>query len=168
MTENKRLRLAIAGVGNCASSLVQGIEFYKDADPDERVPGLMHVVLGDYHINQIDLVAAFDVDATKVGLDLSKAIDAGMNNTIKFADVPDLGVTVLRGPTFDGVAPDLPGAVRSASVLASASRRRCRSASRVAGSQKRQNATFTLNARSSSVGSAMSSHRRASPASVMP
>jgi myo-inositol-1-phosphate synthase len=102
MTDKKRVRLASAGVGNCASSLVQGIEFYKDADPDERVPGLMHVVLGGYHINQIDLVAAFDVDATKVGLDLSKAIDAGMNNTIKFAEVPDLGVTVLRGPTFDG------------------------------------------------------------------
>src|SRR4051794_7289851 len=102
MTDKKRLRLAIAGVGNCASSLVQGIEFYRDADPDERVPGLMHVVLGGYHINQIDLVAAFDVDATKVGLDLSKAIDAGMNNTIKFAEVPNLGVTVLRGPTFDG------------------------------------------------------------------
>ena len=102
MSDKKRLRLAIAGVGNCASSLVQGIEFYKDADPDERVPGLMHVVLGGYHINQIDLVAAFDVDATKVGLDLSKAIDAGMNNTIKFAEVPNLGVTVLRGPTLDG------------------------------------------------------------------
>ena len=102
MSDKLRLRLAIAGVGNCASSLVQGIEFYKDADPDERVPGLMHVVLGGYHINQIDLVAAFDVDATKVGLDLSKAIDAGMNNTIKFAEVPELGVTVLRGPTFDG------------------------------------------------------------------
>ena len=102
MTEKKRLRLAIAGVGNCASSLVQGIEFYKDADPSERVPGLMHVVLGGYHINQIDLVAAFDVDATKVGLDLSKAIDAVMNNKIKFAEVPNLNVNVLRGPTFDG------------------------------------------------------------------
>src|SRR3954452_4624360 len=102
MTDKKRLRLAIAGVGNCASSLVQGIEFYRDADPDERVPGLMHVVLGGYHIRDIELVAAFDVDATKVGLDLSKAIDAGLNNTIKFADVPDLGITVQRGPTFDG------------------------------------------------------------------
>jgi len=101
-TNGKPLRLAIAGVGNCASSLVQGIEFYKDADPAERVPGLMHVVLGGYHINQIQLVAAFDVDAEKVGLDLSKAIDAGQNNTIKFCDVPELGVTVLRGPTFDG------------------------------------------------------------------
>ncbi|HVM54011.1 MAG TPA: inositol-3-phosphate synthase [Acidimicrobiales bacterium] len=98
----KTLRLAIAGVGNCASSLVQGIHFYRDADPAERVPGLMHVVLGGYHINQIELVAAFDVDAEKVGLDLSKAIDAGQNNTIKFADVPELGVTVLRGPTLDG------------------------------------------------------------------
>ena len=98
----KTLRLAIAGVGNCASSLVQGIHFYRDADPAERVPGLMHVVLGGYHINQIQLVAAFDVDAEKVGLDLSKAIDAGQNNTIKFADVPELGVTVLRGPTLDG------------------------------------------------------------------
>ena len=99
---DKKLRLAIAGVGNCASSLVQGIEFYKDADPAERVPGLMHVVLGGYHIHDIELVAAFDVDATKVGLDLSKAIDAGLNNTIKFAEVTDLGVTVQRGPTLDG------------------------------------------------------------------
>jgi myo-inositol-1-phosphate synthase len=102
MSDKKNLRLAIAGVGNCASSLVQGIEFYKDADPSERVPGLMHVVLGGYHIHDIELVAAFDVDAEKVGLDLSKAIDAGMNNTIKFSEVPNLGVTVLRGPTFDG------------------------------------------------------------------
>jgi len=100
--ETKRLRLAIAGVGNCASSLVQGVEYYRDADPTERVPGLMHVVLGGYHIRDIELVAAFDVDATKVGLDLSKAIAAGPNNTIKFADVPHLGVTVLRGPTLDG------------------------------------------------------------------
>src|SRR5207237_2970780 len=98
----KNLRLAIAGVGNCASSLVQGIEFYKDADPTERVPGLMHVELGGYHIHDIELVAAFDVDADKVGLDASKAIFAGPNNTIKFSDVPDLGVTVLRGPTYDG------------------------------------------------------------------
>ncbi len=99
---DKKLRLAIAGVGNCASSLVQGIEFYKDADPTERVPGLMHVVLGGYHIHDIELVAAFDVDATKVGLDLSKAIDAGLNNTIKFAEVPNLDVLVQRGPTLDG------------------------------------------------------------------
>ena len=96
------IRLAIAGIGNCASSLVQGLEFYRNADPDEQVPGLMHVVLGGYHIRDIEVVAAFDVDATKVGLDVSKAIRSGQNNTIKFADVPDLGVTVLRGPTLDG------------------------------------------------------------------
>jgi myo-inositol-1-phosphate synthase len=99
---DQHIRLAIAGVGNCASSLLQGIEFYKDADPSERVPGLMHVELGGYHIRGIELVAAFDVDADKVGLDASKAIFAGQNNTIKFSDVPELGVTVLRGPTYDG------------------------------------------------------------------
>jgi len=97
-----KIRLAIAGVGNCASSLLQGIEFYKNADPAERVPGLMHVDLGGYHIRDIELVAAFDVDAHKVGIDASKAIFAGPNNTIKFSDVPHLGVTVQRGPTFDG------------------------------------------------------------------
>jgi myo-inositol-1-phosphate synthase len=96
------IRLAIAGVGNCASSLLQGIEFYKDADPTERVPGLMHVELGGYHIRDIELVAAFDVDADKVGIDASKAIFAGQNNTIKFSDVPHLGVTVQRAPTGDG------------------------------------------------------------------
>jgi myo-inositol-1-phosphate synthase len=98
----KPIRLAIAGVGNCASSLLQGIEFYKDADPAERVPGLMHVELGGYHIRDIELVAAFDVDADKVGIDASKAIFAGQNNTIKFSEVPHLGVTVQRAPTFDG------------------------------------------------------------------
>jgi len=97
-----KVRVAIAGVGNCASSLVQGVEYYRDADPSERVPGLMHVVLGGYHVGDVEFVAAFDVDAAKVGLDLGKAIDAGPNNTIKFCDVPDLGVTVLRGPTLDG------------------------------------------------------------------
>ena len=97
-----KIRVAIAGVGNCASSLVQGVEFYRDADPAERVPGLMHVVLGGYHVGDVEFVAAFDVDATKVGLDLGKAIHAGANNTIRFADVPELGVTVLRGPTLDG------------------------------------------------------------------
>jgi myo-inositol-1-phosphate synthase len=97
-----KIRVAIAGVGNCASSLVQGVEFYKDADPTERVPGLMHVVLGGYHVGDVEFVAAFDVDAAKVGLDLGKAIYAETNNTIKFADVPELGVTVQRGPTFDG------------------------------------------------------------------
>jgi myo-inositol-1-phosphate synthase len=96
------IRLAIAGVGNCASSLVQGLEYYRDADPTEDVPGLMHVELGGYHIRDIEVVAAFDVDAGKVGLDVGKAISAAPNNTIRFADVPHLGVLVQRGPTFDG------------------------------------------------------------------
>jgi myo-inositol-1-phosphate synthase len=98
-----RVRVAIAGVGNCANSLVQGVEYYRDADPTERVPGLMHVDLGGYHVGDVEFVAAFDVDAAKVGLDLGKAIFAGPNNTVKFADVPDLGVQVQRGPTFDGL-----------------------------------------------------------------
>ena len=89
-------------MGNCASSLVQGLSYYKDADPADRVPGLMHVELGGYHIRDIELVAAFDVDAEKVGLDASKAIFAEINNTIKFAEVPHLGVEVQRGPTLDG------------------------------------------------------------------
>jgi myo-inositol-1-phosphate synthase len=99
---SKKIRLAIAGVGNCASSLVQGITYYKDADPDERVPGLMHVKLGEYHVGDVELVAAFDVDATKVGIDLGKAIFSGPNNTIKFAEPGHLNVTVQRGPTLDG------------------------------------------------------------------
>jgi myo-inositol-1-phosphate synthase len=98
----EKIRVAIAGVGNCASSLVQGVTYYQDADPAERVPGLMHVMVGGYHVGDLEFVAAFDVDAEKVGLDLSKAIAAGHNNTVQFAEVPDLGVTVLRGPTFDG------------------------------------------------------------------
>ncbi len=99
----KKVRVAIAGIGNCASSLVQGVEFYREADPAERVPGLMHVELGGYHVGDVEFVAAFDVDADKVGLDLGKAISASINNTIKFADVPELGVLVQRGPTFDGL-----------------------------------------------------------------
>jgi len=102
MSGNK-IRLAIAGVGNCASSLVQGVEYYRAADPGERVPGLMHVVLGGYHVSDVNFVAAFDVDATKVGLDIGKAIFAGQNNTIRFADVDDIGVEVQRGPTLDGL-----------------------------------------------------------------
>jgi len=98
-----RVRVAIAGVGNCASSLVQGVEYYRNADPTEEVPGLMHVVLGGYHVGDVDFVAAFDVDASKVGLDLGKAIHAGPNNTIKFANVGELGIEVKRGPTFDGL-----------------------------------------------------------------
>jgi myo-inositol-1-phosphate synthase len=99
----RRVRVAIAGVGNCASSLVQGVEYYRNASADEVVPGLMHVVLGGYHVGDVEFVAAFDVDADKVGIDLGKAIAAGPNNTIKFANVGDLGVTVQRGPTFDGL-----------------------------------------------------------------
>jgi myo-inositol-1-phosphate synthase len=98
-----RIRVAIAGVGNCASSLVQGVEYYRNADPTEDVPGLMHVVLGGYHVGDVDFVAAFDVDAEKVGLDLGKAIHASRNNTIKFANVGQLEVEVKRGPTFDGL-----------------------------------------------------------------
>src|SRR6204780_2170863 len=97
------IRLAIAGVGNCASSLIQGITYYRDAQPDDIVPGLMHVELGGYHVRDIVPVAAFDVDQTKVGTDLGKAIHAGLNNTIRFADVGEVGVTVQRGPTFDGL-----------------------------------------------------------------
>jgi len=99
----EKIRVAIAGVGNCASSLIQGVTYYKDAKPGDNVPGLMHVVLGGYHVSDMEFVAAFDVDASKVGSDLSKAIDGGQNNTIKFANVPDLGVSVLRGPTMDGL-----------------------------------------------------------------
>jgi myo-inositol-1-phosphate synthase len=90
-------------VGNCASSLVQGIEYYRNADPAETVPGLMHVVLGGYHVSDVEVVAAFDVDAAKVGLDIGKAIFAGQNNTVRFAPVGELGVSVQRGPTFDGL-----------------------------------------------------------------
>ena len=97
------IRVAIAGVGNCASSLVQGVVFYKDADPNETVPGLMHVQFGDYHVSDLEFVAAFDVDAKKVGQDLSAAIHSSENNTIKIADVPPTGVTVQRGPTLDGL-----------------------------------------------------------------
>ncbi|WP_225752591.1 inositol-3-phosphate synthase [Actinotalea sp. Marseille-Q4924] len=97
------IRVAIVGVGNCAASLVQGVQFYADADPQSTVPGLMHVQFGPYHISDIEFVAAFDVDAKKVGFDLSEAIVASENNTIKIADVPPLDVTVQRGPTLDGI-----------------------------------------------------------------
>jgi myo-inositol-1-phosphate synthase len=98
-----KIKVAIAGIGNCSSSLIQGVEYYRHADPAETVPGLMHVELGGYHVGDVEFVAAFDVDAAKVGLDLGKAIFAGQNNTIRFASVGDLGVTVQRGPTFDGL-----------------------------------------------------------------
>ena len=97
------VRVAIVGVGNCASSLVQGVEYYRNADPNERVPGLMHVTFGDYHVSDVEFVAAFDVDAKKVGRDLAEAIVASENNTIKIADVAPTGVNVQRGPTFDGL-----------------------------------------------------------------
>ena len=98
-----KVRIAIAGVGNCASSLVQGLEYYKDADDGARVPGLMHVRFGPYHVSDLQVVAAFDVDAKKVGVDLAEAIVASENNTIKIADVPPTGVTVQRGRTLDGL-----------------------------------------------------------------
>jgi myo-inositol-1-phosphate synthase len=98
-----KVRLAIVGVGNCASSLVQGLEHYKEASPDDTVPGLMHVDLGGYHIGDVEIVAAFDVDAKKVGRDVAEAIVSEPNNTIRFADVPHLGVDVSRGPTLDGL-----------------------------------------------------------------
>ena len=97
------VRVAIVGVGNCASSLVQGVEFYRDAKAGDDVPGLMHVQFGDYHVSDIEFVAAFDVDDKKVGKDLSEAINASENCTIKIADVPTLGVEVQRGPTLDGI-----------------------------------------------------------------
>jgi myo-inositol-1-phosphate synthase len=97
------VRVAIVGVGNCAASLVQGVQYYAEADPNGTVPGLMHVMFGDYHVNDVEFVAAFDVDAKKVGFDLSEAIVASENNTIKFAEVPPLGVTVQRGVTNDGL-----------------------------------------------------------------
>ncbi|GMU41095.1 MAG: inositol-3-phosphate synthase [Chloroflexota bacterium] len=98
-----KINVAIIGVGNCASSLVQGVEFYKNAESGDEIPGLMHPVLGQYHIRDINFTAAFDVDVEKVGKDLSEAIFAGQNNTVKFTDVPNSGVTVHRGMTHDGI-----------------------------------------------------------------
>src|ERR671935_481152 len=99
----RKVRVAILGVGNCASSLVQGVEYYRNAKPGDAIPGLMHVDLGGYHIRDIEFSAAFDIDRDKVGKDLSEAIFAGHNNTVKFADVPSLGVRVERGMTHDGL-----------------------------------------------------------------
>jgi myo-inositol-1-phosphate synthase len=102
--QQDKVRVAIIGVGNCASAFVQGVHYYKDANPSERVPGLMHVDLGGYHVRDIEFTAAFDIDASKVGKDLGQAIWAGQNNTIKFAKVPKkLGVPVYRGMTHDGL-----------------------------------------------------------------
>jgi myo-inositol-1-phosphate synthase len=102
--QHEKVRVAIIGVGNCASSFVQGVQYYRDADPTQQVPGLMHVDLGGYHVRDIEFSAAFDIDADKVGKDLSEAIFAGQNNTLKLGDdVPKLGVPVMRGMTHDGL-----------------------------------------------------------------
>jgi myo-inositol-1-phosphate synthase len=98
-----KVRVAVIGVGNCASSFVQGIQYYRDADPAEEVPGLMHVDLGGYHVSDIEFTAAFDIDSDKVGKDLSQGIHSGQNNTLKFAEVPELGVEIQRGMTHDGL-----------------------------------------------------------------
>ncbi len=111
---SKKVRVAIIGVGNCASSLVQGVEFYKNAKESDRVPGLMHVSLGGYHIRDIEFSAAFDVVTGKVGLDLGEAVFAPPNNTIKFSDVPKLGVNVERGMTHDGIGKYLSTLVKKA------------------------------------------------------
>jgi myo-inositol-1-phosphate synthase len=103
MTSKKKVRVAIVGVGNCASSLTQGVQYYREAKPDDFVPGLMHVDLGGYHISDIEFSAAFDIDQNKVGKDLSEAIFAAPNNTYRFADVPRLGAKVYRGMTHDGL-----------------------------------------------------------------
>ncbi len=103
MNDARKVRVAIVGAGNCASSLVQGVSFYADADPSTDVPGLMHVDIGGLHVRDIEFVAAFDVDANKVGKDLSEALVTPPNNTMRFCEVPHLGVTVQRGPTLDGL-----------------------------------------------------------------
>ena len=112
----RKIRVGIIGVGNCASSLVQGVEFYRNANPDELVPGLMHVELGGYHVRDIEFSAAFDINATKVGADLSEAIFAEPNNTIKFAEVPNLGIKVHRGMTHDGLGKYLKKVVKKSAA----------------------------------------------------
>jgi myo-inositol-1-phosphate synthase len=112
--QQDKVRVAIVGVGNCASSVVQGVQYYKDADPAETVPGLMHVDVGGYHVGDIEFSAAFDIDADKVGKDLSEAIWSGQNNTIKFSDVPKLDVPVQRGMTHDGLGKYLKEKIRKA------------------------------------------------------
>lgn len=97
------IKVALAGIGNCVSALVQGVEYYRDADDDAQVPGLMHTRFAGHHVSDLEFVAAFDVDDTKVGHDLSEAIWAGLNNTIAFSEVPNLNLPVLRGPTLDGL-----------------------------------------------------------------
>lgn len=111
-----KVRVAIVGVGNCASSLVQGVHFYRRAKDDEFVPGLMHVTLGKYHVSDIEFSAAFDVSGAKVGVDLANAIFSQPNNTYKFADVPALNVPVMRGPTLDGLGKYLNEVIRESPV----------------------------------------------------
>src|ERR1044071_10213245 len=99
----RKVRVAIIGVGNCASSLVQGVHYYRDAKPGDDIPGIMHVDLGGYHLRDLEFVAAFDIDKNKVGKDIADAIYAKPNNTYRFADVPKTGVKVERGMTLDGI-----------------------------------------------------------------
>src|SRR5919204_2258357 len=114
LIDDGKVRVAIVGVGNCANSFIQGVHYYRDADPAEEVPGLMHVDLGGYHVRDVEFVAAFDIDAEKVGKDLGEAIWAGQNDTIKFADVPELGVPVHRGMTHDGLGKYLKERIKKA------------------------------------------------------
>lgn len=114
MSTSKKVKVAIIGVGNCASSLIQGVHYYRNTEPNDQVPGLMHVDLGGYHIRDIEFTSAFDVVKSKVGIDLSEAIFAHPNNTIKFADVPHLGITVHRGMTHDGIGKYLAEVVEKA------------------------------------------------------
>ena len=114
LIDDGKVRVAIVGVGNCANSLIQGVNYYADADPAEQVPGLMHVDLGGYHVRDVEFVAAFDIDGEKVGKDLGEAIWAGQNDTIKFADVPELGVPVQRGMTHDGLGKYLKEKIKKA------------------------------------------------------
>jgi myo-inositol-1-phosphate synthase len=114
LVDDGKVRVGIVGVGNCANAFVQGVEYYKEADPAQQVPGLMHVDLGGYHVRDIEFVAAFDIDAEKVGKDLSAAIWSGQNDTIKFAEVPELGVPVHRGMTHDGLGKYLKEKIRKA------------------------------------------------------
>ena len=114
LNDRRKVRVALVGVGNCASSLIQGVEYYRNASEEDFVPGLMHVNLGGYHISDIEFTAAFDVDKTKVGLDLSEAIWKGQNNTVKFADVQPLGIKVERGMTHDGIGKYLADVIEKA------------------------------------------------------
>jgi myo-inositol-1-phosphate synthase len=117
LTSSRRaVRVAIVGVGNCASALVQGVHKYRDASADEFVPGLMHVDLGGYHVRDIEFVAAFDVDARKVGHDIAHAILAEPNNTVRFSDVPPIGVEVSRGRTLDGIGHYLSDVVQESPI----------------------------------------------------